>query len=161
MIIALVLLNIGKPNPMDRKQHFTWVSRYPVTKENAHEMMRVARARWKVENETFNTLKNQGYNFEHNFGHGKKHLCSVFSMLMMLAFLIDQVQQAVCEYYQMARKSCGALKYFHHEIRVVIRYMVWENWCHLFKTMASPSHHPPPTTTVRCLVAAVYYVLPL
>ena len=28
------------------------------------------RARWKIENETFNTLKNQGYNFEHNYGHG-------------------------------------------------------------------------------------------
>jgi hypothetical protein len=26
------------------------------------------RARWKIENETFNTLKNQGYQFEHNFG---------------------------------------------------------------------------------------------
>ena len=24
--------------------------------------------------ETFNTLKNQGYNFEHNYGHGYKYL---------------------------------------------------------------------------------------
>jgi hypothetical protein len=29
--------------------------------------MRAGRARWKIENETFNTLKNQGYNFEHNY----------------------------------------------------------------------------------------------
>ncbi|PJD91453.1 MAG: hypothetical protein CK424_06460 [Legionella sp.] len=43
-------------------------------------------------NETFNTLKNQGYNFEHNYGHGYKNLCSVMTMLMMLAFLMDQVQ---------------------------------------------------------------------
>ena len=34
--------------------------------------MRGGRARWKIENETFNTLKNQGYHFEHNYGHGKK-----------------------------------------------------------------------------------------
>ena len=30
--------------------------------------MRAGRCRWKIENETFNTLKNQGYNFEHNYG---------------------------------------------------------------------------------------------
>jgi hypothetical protein len=35
------------------------------------------RARWKIENETFNTLKNQGYQFEHNFGHGKQNLSCI------------------------------------------------------------------------------------
>ena len=38
------------------------------------------RARWKIENETFNTLKNQGYHFEHNYGHGEQHLSVVFVM---------------------------------------------------------------------------------
>jgi len=46
-----------------------------------------------VENETFNTLKNQGYHFEHNFGHGQQNLSVVFAVLMMLAFLVDQIQQ--------------------------------------------------------------------
>jgi len=55
--------------------------------------MRIGRSRWKIENETFNTLKNQGYNFKHNYGHGKKNLSVVFAMLMMLAFLVDQIQQ--------------------------------------------------------------------
>jgi hypothetical protein len=36
--------------------------------------MRGGRARWKIENETFNTLKNQGYNLGHNYGLGKKNL---------------------------------------------------------------------------------------
>ena len=62
--------------------------------------MRGGRARWKVENETFNTLKNQGYHFEHNSGHGKKHLSVVFAPLMMLAFLVDQVQQLGCALFQ-------------------------------------------------------------
>ena len=35
------------------------------------------------------TLKNQGYCFEHNFGHGEKNLSTVFAFLMMLAFLPD------------------------------------------------------------------------
>ncbi len=64
--------------------------------------MRGARARWKIENETFNTLKNQGYHLEHNFGLGKKHLSEVFVCLMMLAFLIDQILQQFCPLFKAA-----------------------------------------------------------
>jgi hypothetical protein len=41
--------------------------------------MRGARARWKswkIENETFNTLKSQCCHFEHTFGHGHRHLAT-------------------------------------------------------------------------------------
>ena len=54
--------------------------------------MQAGRARWRIENETFNTLKNQGYHFEHNFGHGYQHLTTVLMHLMLLAFLMDQIQ---------------------------------------------------------------------
>ena len=50
--------------------------------------MYAGRSRWKIENETFNTLKNQGYNFDHNFGHGFKYLSIFLSYLMLLAFQI-------------------------------------------------------------------------
>jgi hypothetical protein len=33
------------------------------------------------DNETFNTLKNQGYHIEHNYGHGEKNLSMMFFML--------------------------------------------------------------------------------
>jgi hypothetical protein len=62
--------------------------------------MRGGRARWKIENETFSTLKDQGYTFEHNYGHGQQNLSVVFAMVMMLAFLVDQTQQlcrALCQ----------------------------------------------------------------
>jgi len=49
-----------------------------------------------------NTLKNQGYQFEHNFGHGYKNLSYVLSVLMFLAFFIDQVQQHCCGLFQAA-----------------------------------------------------------
>ena len=74
-------------------QHFSWVTDIRVSKRNVYHLMRGGRARWKIENETFNTLKNQGYHFEHNYGHGEQHLSVVFAMLMMLAFLVDQAQQ--------------------------------------------------------------------
>ncbi len=67
--------------------------------------IRGGRARWKIENETFNTLKNQNYQFEHNFGHGDKNLSTVFAILMMLAFLIDQVQELCDATFQRALKK--------------------------------------------------------
>jgi len=63
------------------KKTFTWITNHKITKNNVYSIMRGGHARWKIENKTFNTLKNQGYQFGHNFGHGKKHLTSVFSML--------------------------------------------------------------------------------
>jgi len=85
-----------------QEKRFTWITDHKLTKKNAYLIMKGARARWKIENETFNTLKNQGYQFDHNFGQGKKHLTEVFSMLMMLAFLIDQIQEAACGLFQTA-----------------------------------------------------------
>lgn len=76
-----------------------------VTPDNIEELIAIGRARWKIENETFNTLKNQGYNFEHNYGHGLKNLSTVFSMFMFLAFLIDQAQQLTCSLFQRARTT--------------------------------------------------------
>jgi hypothetical protein len=78
----------------DKKvQHFSWVTDLRVSRRNVFHLMRGGRARWKIENETFNTLKNQGYNFEHNYGHGTQNLSVVFATVMMLAFLVDQTQQ--------------------------------------------------------------------
>jgi hypothetical protein len=81
-------------------QHFSWVTDIPITRENAVHLMRGGRARWKIENETFNTLKNQGYHFEHNYGHGQHTLSVIFALLMMLAFLVDQVLQLACRLFQ-------------------------------------------------------------
>ena len=67
--------------------------------------MRGDRSRWKVENETFNTLKNQGY----NYGHGNNNLLTIVAMLMILvAFMIEQIQQHSCPLFNMAFKKAGA-----------------------------------------------------
>ena len=85
-----------------KKQRWVWVTNIPLTAKNVYQIMRGARARHKIENETLNTLKNQGYQFEHNFGHGNKHLSTVFAHLMMLAFLVDQLQQLGCKLFKKA-----------------------------------------------------------
>jgi hypothetical protein len=89
-------------------QRFSWVTDFLITRDNAYTLMRGGRCRWKIENETFNTLKNQGYHFEHNFGLGKEHLSEVFVMLMMLAFLVDQTQQLCSPLFKAALQKAGS-----------------------------------------------------
>ncbi|OYP35843.1 transposase [Rhodopirellula sp. MGV] len=93
----------------DIKSIFSWVADHRLTAETVLEIARDCRCRWRIENETFNTLKNQGYHFEHNCGHRKKSLSTVLLILMMFAFVVDQVQQACCPLFQavLAKlKSC-------------------------------------------------------
>jgi len=55
----------------EKTQHFSWVTDFTITNDNAYDLMRGGRARWKIENETFNTLKNQGYHFVQYSKRGK------------------------------------------------------------------------------------------
>ena len=88
-------------------REWTWVTDLPLTANNVERVMRAGRCRWRIENETFNTLKNQGYHFEHNYGHGYKHLSVVMALLMMLAFGIDQIQQKCNKLFQAAWEKKG------------------------------------------------------
>jgi hypothetical protein len=127
-----------------KKIKFSWVTKIPITADNVYKIMRAGRARWRIENETFNTLKNQGYNFEHNYGHGNENLCSVMTMLMMLAFLIDQVQQLCCKVYLKARKHAGAFKVLFERARSLIQTFEFPNWETVYRFIANPDERPPP-----------------
>ena len=48
----------------------------------------------------FQSLKNLGYHFEHNYGHGDDHLSTMFAYLMLLAFYIDQLVQSCCHIFK-------------------------------------------------------------
>lgn len=98
-------------------KYFSWVTDLNVTAENVWEMARGGRSRWKIENETFNTLKNQDYHYEHNYGHGDQNLSVVFAYLMMLAFLVDQVQQLCCPLFQAAYKKLGCKRDLWQQLR--------------------------------------------
>ena len=87
-----------------KKQRWVWVTDFQLNQKNVFRIMEGGRARHKIENETFNTLKNQGYHFEHNFGHGKQHLGTVFGNLMLLAFFVDQLSQLGCKVFNKALK---------------------------------------------------------
>ena len=94
---------------------------------------RGGRARWKIENETFNTLKNQGYHFEHNYGHGFQHLSTVLMMLMMLAFLVDQTAQLSCPLFRAAYEKAKSKRTLWERQRVLFFELAFENMTELYK----------------------------
>jgi hypothetical protein len=103
----------------DKGQSFSWVTDLWVNKRNVSKLMRGGRARWKMENETCNTLKNQGDNFEHNYGHGKQNLSVVFATMMLLAFLVDQTPQLCCALCRAVWAKLGSKRLLWERMRAL------------------------------------------
>lgn len=116
-------------------QHCSWVTDLRVNKGTVYQLMRGGRARWRIENETFNTLKNQGYHFEHNYGHGYQHLSVMFAVLMMLAFLVDEVQQLCCPLFQAVWAKLGSKRRLWAKMRALFYDYVLESMRHLFEAL--------------------------
>jgi hypothetical protein len=117
------------------EQYFSWVTDIAITQHNAYALMRGGRARWKTENETFNTLKNQGYHFEHNFGHGQQHLSVIFANLMMLAFLVDQLQEAASLLFQAALAKVGSKIRLWEKMRAYFLSLAFDTMEMLYKAI--------------------------
>ncbi|VFN02983.1 MAG: hypothetical protein BECKG1743D_GA0114223_112112 [Candidatus Kentron sp. G] len=132
-------LEYWQTSPKGKVGHFSWVIDIPIDETNLMKLTRGGRARWKIENETFNTLKNQGYHFEHNFGHGYKHLATVLMHLMMLAFLIDQIQQLCCHMFQAALETAQRKSYLWHKLRSRFDLCRIASWEALYHSII----HPP------------------
>jgi len=124
---------------------FSWVTDIKLTSDNVFKIMRAGRSRWKIENETFNTLKNQGYNFEHNYGHGKKNLCTNFAHLMFLAFAVDQIQQVCCKVFREARQQSGAFYQFCANLISCFMKFDIPSWAALLEYIARPIRVALPT----------------
>ena len=136
-------LEYRERGPNGRTRHFSWVTDLRMDRWNAMELMRAGRARWRIENETFNTLKNQGCEFEHNFGHGEKHLATVFACLMMLAFGIDQLQKARCPLFRAALARKGRAKYFWEDFRSMFTTFRLPDWDTFYRALAFGHEAPP------------------
>ncbi|MDH3348649.1 MAG: transposase [Desulfobulbaceae bacterium] len=116
-------------------QYFCWITDFEITNENAMKIMRGGRARWKIENENFNTLKNQGYHLGHNYGLGKKHLSEVFVLLIIFAFLIDQIQQICCPLFKAVRKKFKSKIFFWEELRSLFKRVKAESMEIVYRTI--------------------------
>src|SRR5882672_8163669 len=129
-------------------QHFSWVTDLRVSQRNVFRLMRGGRARWKIENETFNTLKNQGYNFEHNYGHGTQNLSVVFATIMMLAFLVDQTQQLCCALFRAVWSKLGSKRLLWERMRALFYDYALESMRQLLEALLYGLKKPKPIVAV-------------
>jgi hypothetical protein len=124
------------------EREWTWVTDLELTPATVAKAARAGRARWRIENETFNTLKNQGYHFEHNYGHGQKNLCTVFALLMLLAFLIDQVQQRCNPLFRAAWQKKGPKCALWEAMRSLFSEFEVESMRHIYEALAYGHERP-------------------
>ncbi len=132
-----------------RCQGNSWVTDLDLTVDSVWMIMRGGRARWKIENETFNTLKNQGYHFEHNFGHGKENLATVFALLMMLAFLVDQVQQLCSPVFRAAWGKLGTKRLLWDRMRALFHSFAFDSMAELYEALATGIEKQKPVVAVK------------
>ncbi len=110
----------------------SFITNHQLNDEKMENIITSGRTRWKVENEGNNLLKNQGYNLEHNFGHGQENLSEILLTLNLLSFLFHNVLELVNDLYQQARRKLEKRRTFFNDIRALVKYEWFENWSELF-----------------------------
>jgi len=134
------IITNGKPTYRN-----SWVTDITIDKNNIVMLVKAGRARWKIENETFNTLKNQGYHLEHNFGHGHKNLSMIFFMINLVAFYVHQILDLTDPLYQKVRYTkFTSRKEFWNQLRCTIRILIFPHWQSLMQFIWDPEKGIPP-----------------
>jgi len=105
-----------------------FVTSHFIDHENVVALIGAARARWKIENEGNNTLKNHGYHLEHNFGHGKKCLSQTLLAMNLLAFLFHSLLEVLDQPYKEVRQLLGRRKKFFDHVEALTTYFVYDKF---------------------------------
>ena len=120
----------------------SFITDLPVDAGNVAELAACGRARWKIENESFNVLKTKGYHLEHSFGQGKEHLAAVLVTLNLIAFALPTVCDLAAGAWRRARDTLGPRTRFFHTLQALTAYLVFSSWTELLETLAFA--RPPP-----------------
>jgi len=123
----------------------SFITDLPVGPDNVAELAACGRARWKIENETFNVLKTRGYNIEHNFGHGKQNLAAILVTLNLLAFAIHTVCDIADRLWCVARQKLATRRAFFNNLAAITTFLIFPSWQDLLQTLAfaKPPPRPP------------------
>jgi hypothetical protein len=121
----------------------SFVTDLAITPGTVAELATCGRARWKIENETFNILKTNGYNLEHNFGHGKETRASVLLTLNLLAFAFHTAAYLAGLEWRAAVIARGPTYRFFEHLRTITGYVVFRDWPHLLQSITVAAIRPP------------------
>lgn len=123
--------------------HNAWATSHRIHQHNVADIVAAGRTRWKVENENNNVLKNQGYQLDHNFGHGKQNLSNLLVTMALLAFLMHTALEWIDQRYRQLRQQPFSRKAFFEHIRTLVLFLPFENWNHLMEFMLNPDDYTP------------------
>ncbi len=74
-----------------QKHRFVFVTNLGINKNNAEQVVKSARLRWKIENEGFNAQKNGGYKLKHKISRTNFKALQNFHLCLQLGHLINQL----------------------------------------------------------------------
>ena len=137
--VELCIRNVGAKG---KGSTFRFITSIEPNTDNVAEIAACGRARWKVENEAFNLLKNQGYHIEHNFGHGRDGLSNTLLTLNLIAFAFHGVCDQLCALWKAARAQCSRRIRFFATLDTLTEYMYFETWHLLLTMIADPDQRP-------------------
>lgn len=126
--------------------HNAWLTDHVLDDMTVEAVAQDGRSRWKVENEGINVLKQRGYHFEHNYGHGDQHLAAVLLSLLLLAFLFHTALDLACLMYQAIRQKLRTRRKFFDDLRGLTTYLYWRSFQHLLSFMYRQLELGPPPT---------------
>jgi hypothetical protein len=127
--LAFTWVCIEIHNAADKRTYYnSFVTNLDVNANNVAELAACGRACQKIENETFNVFKANGYNLEHNFGHGKETLASVLVILNLLAYAFHTAR--------------GATYRFLEHLRTITAYVVFQDWDDLLRSITAAAIRP-------------------
>jgi hypothetical protein len=124
------------------KYSIAWVTSLPVSKDNVADIAACGRARWKIENETFNVMKNHGYELEHNFGHGETFLAMTLAALNLLAFAWHSALDLIEPPWQAARQAAATRSSFFAHLLTLTTYVVFPSWAALLEALTTSTIPP-------------------
>ncbi len=114
-----------------------WVTDLQINEEIIVKLISAARARWKIENECFNNLKNQGYNLEHNFGHGEKLAFNLY-VLMLVAFFIHQILELTDKLFIAVLEKASQRKLAWGRIKFSVDMIFFDSWKSMLLYILNP-----------------------
>jgi hypothetical protein len=126
-----------------------FVTSLTVTKADVAEIVACGRARWKIENESFNVLKNHGYELEHNFGHGETYLAMTLAALNLLAFAWHTALDLLEPPWRKARQAAEKRMSFFAYLATLTSFVVFPDWANLLQALATFTIPPGLLTTQK------------
>ena len=145
-VMRLFIVSENKDESLKSVLVGTWITDIDLNENNIAELVRAARARWKIENECFNILKNHGYDLAHNWGHQNGESFN-FYILIMLAFYMHQILDLTDKLFQRCRQLARTYKDLWNELSFTFRrrlYSSWEEMLDIYIKEFMEAHSPDP-----------------